>query len=382
MCWLLKKKIESDEDLKELNEFLYYSYHHLIKGENRKNKANELLKKIKNPQTAEGQYIIGMIYLKGYGVDRNYRKAIKLLKKAGYQGHIKAADELSFEYLWKKPKEADMWHEIAISRNPNELFNRGNKFYYGEEYIKLDYVKAAELYQKAADQGHAEAQFKLGTMYADGLGVPKDYNKAAELYQKAADQGNTEAICKLASMYYYGFGKKKNYNKAEELYQRAIDLGDTSAKYYLDQLNKSTYSSSNSNYTSSNTSSSKNKAWLEQAEYYLDRGYESRAIAIIEEAASKGDPDAKELLYKFYKGKREIEDKYARQETINLVNQLAGAVLENAENERQKTIKELEDLKRDLEIEEYRAKERYQREKMYAEIEVEREIKKALENRK
>ena len=32
--------------------------------------------------------------------------------------------------------------------------------------------------------------------------------------------------------------------------------------------------------------------------------------------------------------------------------------------------------------EEYRAKERYQREKMYAEIEAEREIKKALENRK
>ena len=56
-----------------------------------------------------------------------------------------------------------------------------------------DLGKAAELYQKAADQGNAKAQMNLGWLYENGQGVPKDLGKAAELYQKAADQGDAPA---------------------------------------------------------------------------------------------------------------------------------------------------------------------------------------------
>jgi TPR repeat protein len=38
-----------------------------------------------------------------------------------------------------------------------------------------DYAEAARWYRKAADQGHAEAQFNLGVMYLDGQGVAQDY---------------------------------------------------------------------------------------------------------------------------------------------------------------------------------------------------------------
>ena len=44
-------------------------------------------------------------------------------------------------------------------------------------------------YEKAAKQGHAEAQFKLGDMYS----VEKNYKKAVEWYEKAAKQGHAEA---------------------------------------------------------------------------------------------------------------------------------------------------------------------------------------------
>jgi TPR repeat protein len=36
-------------------------------------------------------------------------------------------------------------------------------------------VAAASWYRKAADQGHAGAQYQLGYMYANGWGVPQDY---------------------------------------------------------------------------------------------------------------------------------------------------------------------------------------------------------------
>ena len=60
-----------------------------------------------------------------------------------------------------------------------------------------DWGKAAELYQKAADQGNAAAQNNLGYLYENGDGVPTDFAKAEQLYQKAADRGNQAAVANL-----------------------------------------------------------------------------------------------------------------------------------------------------------------------------------------
>lgn len=49
-------------------------------------------------------------------------------------------------------------------------------------------MKAAEWFQKAADQGNADAQFWLGCMYQNGSGVERSYEKAVEWFQKAANQ--------------------------------------------------------------------------------------------------------------------------------------------------------------------------------------------------
>ena len=60
-----------------------------------------------------------------------------------------------------------------------------------------DLGKAAELFQKAADQGYPNAQYELGVSYRDGEGVPKDLGKAAELFKKAVDQGDVQAQYEL-----------------------------------------------------------------------------------------------------------------------------------------------------------------------------------------
>ena len=45
----------------------------------------------------------------------------------------------------------------------------------------------------AAEQGDAEAQYKLGFMYEGSDSVPEDYAEAAKWYRKAAEQGHVEA---------------------------------------------------------------------------------------------------------------------------------------------------------------------------------------------
>ena len=54
-------------------------------------------------------------------------------------------------------------------------------------------TKAAKLFHKSAEQGHASAQFNLGVMYETGQGVPEDKAEATKWIRKAAEQGDEDA---------------------------------------------------------------------------------------------------------------------------------------------------------------------------------------------
>jgi TPR repeat protein len=44
--------------------------------------------------------------------------------------------------------------------------------------VPKDYERAAAWYRKAAEQGFAKAQFRLGSLYSEGRGVLQDYSEA------------------------------------------------------------------------------------------------------------------------------------------------------------------------------------------------------------
>ena len=80
---------------------------------------------------------------------------------------------------------------------------------YEEGYIafqKGDYATALQKWKPLADEGVAEAQLSLGTMYDKAQGVPQDYVEAAKWYRKAADQGEAQAQHNLGRMYQAGRG--------------------------------------------------------------------------------------------------------------------------------------------------------------------------------
>ena len=54
--------------------------------------------------------------------------------------------------------------------------------------------EAVEWYQKAANQGHAGAQYQLGSCYCIGRGVEMNKLLAKKWWEKAAEQGNQAAI--------------------------------------------------------------------------------------------------------------------------------------------------------------------------------------------
>lgn len=99
-------------------------------------------------------------------------------------------------------------------------------------------AEEAELYQKAADQGNADAQVNLGLLYEKGKGVPKDLRKAAELSQRAADQGSAYAQFDLGVLYEKGEMWPKDLGKAREFYQKAADQGYRPAITKLQALSR------------------------------------------------------------------------------------------------------------------------------------------------
>ena len=78
-------------------------------------------------------------------------------------------------------------------------------------YARGDYPTAFRLLKPMAEQGHAEAQYNLGSMYAEGRGVPQDYGEATKWFRKAAEQGNAMAQYNLGGMYFRGQGVPRDF---------------------------------------------------------------------------------------------------------------------------------------------------------------------------
>ncbi len=96
-------------------------------------------------------------------------------------------------------------------------------------YERGDYETALKEFRPLAEQGYASAQYNLGVMYDNGLGVPQDYREAAKWYRFAAEQGKVKAQSNLASMYHFGQGVLKDDVLAHKWADLAASQGGENA---------------------------------------------------------------------------------------------------------------------------------------------------------
>ena len=82
---------------------------------------------------------------------------------------------------------------------------------------------------QSARDGNAEAQFRLGWMYATGQGVAENYAEAVRWYRLAAQQGQARGQNGLGVMYEHGFGVSENYVMAFAWYNLAAAQGEENA---------------------------------------------------------------------------------------------------------------------------------------------------------
>ncbi len=98
-------------------------------------------------------------------------------------------------------------------------------------------VAAFEKDRTLADEGDVEAQFRLGSRYEKGEGVPRDVMKAIGWYQRAADNGSVKAQINLGGIYMEGAaGVRRNYAEAKRWYLMAAEHGSAFAQFNLGLL--------------------------------------------------------------------------------------------------------------------------------------------------
>jgi len=108
-------------------------------------------------------------------------------------------------------------------------------------YQRGDHATALRKLKPLAEAGNPDAEYDLGTMYSDGHGVPRDPREAEAWWEKAANQGQADAQFSLGFMLLYGSGEGENAVTANPSaglpwLEKAAAQGHPSAEYFLGYL--------------------------------------------------------------------------------------------------------------------------------------------------
>lgn len=148
---------------------------------------------------AAAQYGLGILYQRGWGVERDINHAMEWFEKAAAQDYTRS------------------------------LYRLGQLYRTGRE-IPRDYAKALDFYQRAAELEYDPAMYALGRAYRNGRMVPKNLQTAFEWYEKAAAGEYSSGLYGLARAYERGEGTEKDLAKAIILYLHASAKGSKGAR--------------------------------------------------------------------------------------------------------------------------------------------------------
>ena len=244
--------------------------------------------------SAEDLLEVGWQYEIGNRLIQNYAQAMKCYTTAAEKGLVAAQMKLGDCYLTgtcgaqKNTTDAAKWYQMAAnqgdgeateilqllsnkptSRDINRWYQTGDKYYFGNNGVKIDYaeaikwyriaalmghadaqndfgvcyelgrglneddVEAVKWYRKSAAQGYKYAQNNLGLCYAHGRGLNEDDVEAVKWFRKAAEQGHADAQNNLGNRLYNGKGIIKNYTEAAKWFRKSAENGNQYAQYNL-----------------------------------------------------------------------------------------------------------------------------------------------------
>lgn len=173
-----------------------------------------------------------------YLEQERWDEAMRLLQIAAAHEHTLAQVDLGEMYLAgevvpEDSNEANKWFQRAAENGNAEAqyiyslsFDEGSPD--EEKWLRL-----------AAEQGHEQAQNNLGLMYEYGKGVPQNYEKAIRWYLPAAERGQAWAQSSLGRLYENSDDQFQDFGEAVKWYLLAANQGFSIAELNLARMYES-----------------------------------------------------------------------------------------------------------------------------------------------
>lgn len=162
-----------------------------------KKKAFSYFEKSAQKGVAEAEYKIAVCYMEGMGVEVDFVNSLEWMKRAAAGGSVSAQQFLSRggnakeeQFQMKSPDEMTELRATAGDIEAQKLL--GACYLFGESGITQNEEVGFSWMLKAAEQGDDDAQAVIALCYENGIHCDIDYIKAIEWYEKAAEQGNPE----------------------------------------------------------------------------------------------------------------------------------------------------------------------------------------------
>ncbi len=129
---------------------------------------------------------------------------------------------------------ARLYAPLAQQGDADAQFQLASMYDEGEGDIE-DEQEALKWYRLAAEQGHAAAQAALGAAYGAGRGVRRDLAAAARWDRLAALQGHAQAQFNLAWLYRTGDGVTRDIQRAYQWFDLAVEFASERQRtFYMD----------------------------------------------------------------------------------------------------------------------------------------------------
>lgn len=172
----------------------------------------------------------------------DYATALKELRPLAERGFPPSSPYylgIMYEYARGVPKDlavAFNWYLKAAEQGHAGAQSKVGSFYSLGYGVTQDSKEGTRWSRKAAEQGDAPAQRNLGVAYRDGLGVPRDYAESVKWFRKAARQGNATAQFNIGVMYFHQKGVMRDYGKSLKWFSKAADQGYANAQFSLGKM--------------------------------------------------------------------------------------------------------------------------------------------------
>jgi len=157
--------------------------------------------------------------------------AVAWLTRAADAGRTDAMRALSDLYRTGQGVAQNTDQSQDLLKQASQSFDAEATKRLGDSLFESDPKTALKHYEAAAKDGHIEAAYIAGIMYAENYDIRPNSDRSAQLLKQAAYGGHAAAMADYGLLVYQGYGAEKSIEEAANWFRKSAEAGDAEGQF-------------------------------------------------------------------------------------------------------------------------------------------------------